>query len=69
VHIVKALKESGADVPKELEDMTDSSLPIAKCGAEKYYGVGSGDVAVDRKLFRICTAASKLRTSLSGFSP
>jgi hypothetical protein len=48
VHIVKALKESGADVPKELEDLADYLFQIAQCGAEKYYGVGSGDVAFDR---------------------
>jgi hypothetical protein len=48
VHIVKALKKEGADVPKELEDLADYLFQIAKSGAEKYSDVGSGDVAFDR---------------------
>tara|TARA_R110002003_G_scaffold106_15_gene8842 strand:+ start:17114 stop:19924 length:2811 start_codon:yes stop_codon:yes gene_type:complete len=48
VHIVKALKESGADVPKELEAMADSFHEKTKSGAEKYYGGGFGGKGLDR---------------------
>jgi ATP-dependent RNA helicase DDX46/PRP5 len=47
VHIVKALKESGADVPADLLAMANTFHEKAKSGAEKYYG-GFGGKGLDK---------------------
>ncbi|KAL5118254.1 pre-mRNA processing RNA-helicase [Pleosporales sp. CAS-2024a] len=47
VHVVKALKESGAEVPADLLDMANTFHEKAKTGAEKYYG-GFGGRGVER---------------------
>ncbi|KAJ6276440.1 P-loop containing nucleoside triphosphate hydrolase protein [Bipolaris maydis] len=38
IHVVKALKESGAEVPEKLQEMADTFHEKAKAGTEKYYG-------------------------------
>ncbi|EAT85458.2 hypothetical protein SNOG_06807 [Parastagonospora nodorum SN15] len=40
VHIVKALKESGAEVPDDLQAMANAFHEKVKSGTEKYYNVG-----------------------------
>lgn len=47
VHIVKALKESGTEVPEDLLKMAEAFHEKAKAGAEKYYG-GFGGKGLDR---------------------
>lgn len=47
VHIVKALRESGTDVPTDLQEMADTFHEKAKSGAEKYYG-GFGGKGLDK---------------------
>jgi len=48
VHVVKALKESGAEVPAELEQMANAFYEKAKTGAEKIFGGGFGGKGLDR---------------------
>jgi ATP-dependent RNA helicase DDX46/PRP5 len=47
VHVVKALKESGAEVPADLLAMANTFHEKAKSGAEKYYG-GFGGKGLDK---------------------
>ncbi|KAH7388817.1 P-loop containing nucleoside triphosphate hydrolase protein [Pyrenochaeta sp. MPI-SDFR-AT-0127] len=47
VHVVKALKESGTEVPEDLQQMADTFHEKAKTGAEKYYG-GFGGKGLDK---------------------
>jgi ATP-dependent RNA helicase DDX46/PRP5 len=47
VHIVKALKESGAEVPDDLLAMANTFHEKAKTGTEKYYG-GFGGKGLDK---------------------
>ncbi|KAF1840951.1 P-loop containing nucleoside triphosphate hydrolase protein [Cucurbitaria berberidis CBS 394.84] len=47
VHVVKALRESGTDVPEDLQLMADTFHEKAKSGAEKYYG-GFGGKGLDK---------------------
>jgi ATP-dependent RNA helicase DDX46/PRP5 len=47
LHIVKALKESGTDVPPELQQMANTFLEKVKAGTEKYYG-GFGGKGLDK---------------------
>jgi ATP-dependent RNA helicase DDX46/PRP5 len=47
VHVVKALKESGAEVPDDLLAMANTFHEKAKSGAEKYYG-GFGGKGLDK---------------------
>lgn len=47
IHLVKALKESGAEVPEKLQEMADTFHEKAKAGTEKYYG-GFGGKGLDR---------------------
>jgi ATP-dependent RNA helicase DDX46/PRP5 len=46
-HIVKALKESGTDVPPELQQMANTFLEKVRAGTEKYYG-GFGGKGLDK---------------------
>ncbi|KAH7080475.1 Pre-mRNA-processing ATP-dependent RNA helicase PRP5 [Paraphoma chrysanthemicola] len=48
VHVVKALKESGAEVPKELEAMANLFHEKTKSGEEKYFGGGFGGKGLDK---------------------
>lgn len=47
VHLVKALKESGAEVSPDLQEMANSFNANVKSGVEKYYG-GFGGRGVER---------------------
>ncbi|KAI4695732.1 pre-mRNA processing RNA-helicase [Alternaria sp. BMP 2799] len=47
LHIVKALKESGTEVPPELQEMANTFHEKAKAGTEKYYG-GFGGKGLDK---------------------
>ncbi|CAO2650593.1 Nn.00g018850.m01.CDS01 [Neocucurbitaria sp. VM-36] len=47
VHVVKALKESGTEVPEDLLQMANTFHEKAKSGAEKYYG-GFGGKGLDK---------------------
>ncbi|EUC47537.1 hypothetical protein COCMIDRAFT_89834 [Bipolaris oryzae ATCC 44560] len=47
IHVVKALKESGAEVLEKLQEMADTFHEKAKAGTEKYYG-GFGGKGLDR---------------------
>ncbi|KNG51307.1 pre-mrna-processing atp-dependent rna helicase prp5 [Stemphylium lycopersici] len=47
IHIVKALKESGAEVPEKLQEMANTFHEKAKAGTEKYYG-GFGGKGLDK---------------------
>lgn len=47
LHIVKALKESGTDIPDELQQMANTFHEKAKAGTEKYYG-GFGGKGLDK---------------------
>ena len=47
IHVVKALKESGTDVPAELQEMANTFHEKAKAGTEKYYG-GFGGKGLDK---------------------
>lgn len=47
VHIVKALKESGAEVPEDVLAMANTFHEKAKSGTEKYYG-GFGGKGLDK---------------------
>lgn len=47
VHVVKALKESGTEVPADLQQMADTFHEKAKSGTEKYYG-GFGGKGLDK---------------------
>jgi len=47
IHVVKALKESGTDVPAELQEMANTFHKKCKEGTEKYYG-GFGGKGLDR---------------------
>jgi ATP-dependent RNA helicase DDX46/PRP5 len=47
VHIAKALRESGTDVPEELLQMANTFHEKAKAGTEKYYG-GFGGKGLDK---------------------
>ena len=47
VHVVKALKESGTDVPPDLQDMANTFYEKTKSGTEKFYG-GFGGKGLDK---------------------
>lgn len=47
VHVVKALRESGTEVPADLQEMADTFHEKTKTGAEKYYG-GFGGKGLDK---------------------
>ncbi|USP74456.1 uncharacterized protein yc1106_01730 [Curvularia clavata] len=47
IHIVKALKESGAEVPAKLQEMADAFHAQVKAGTAKYYS-GFGGKGLDR---------------------
>ena len=47
IHLTKALKESGADVPEELQQMANTFHENVKAGTEKYYG-GFGGKGLDK---------------------
>jgi len=48
VHIAKALKQSGQEIPEHLKDMTDVFEKKVKEGSEKWYDPGFGGKGLDR---------------------
>ncbi|KAF2745412.1 P-loop containing nucleoside triphosphate hydrolase protein [Sporormia fimetaria CBS 119925] len=48
VHVAKALKQSGQEVPPELQKMADVFFEKVKNGTEKYFGGGFGGKGLDK---------------------